>query len=61
MGDLMLHNSKHKNWKYLEDMLKALLKSGLKKNYQKNVYFYTELQDMGNAISTKDKKVCITS
>ena len=42
----------------LEDVLKALLKKGLKISPKKCQLFKTELQYMGNVIFIKDKKVC---
>ena len=43
----------------LEDLLKALLKNGLKISLKKCQLFKTELQYMGNTILIKDKMVCI--
>ena len=43
----------------LEDLLKALLKNGLKISPKKCQLFKTELQYMGNIIFIKDIKVCI--
>ena len=43
----------------LEDLLKALLKNGLKISPKKCHLFKTELQYMQNTIFIKDKKVCI--
>ena len=43
----------------LEDLLKALLKNGLKISPKKCQLFKTELQYMGNIIFIKDKRVCI--
>ena len=43
----------------LEDLLKALLKNGLKISPKKCQLFKTELQYMGNTIFIKDRKVCI--
>ena len=42
-----------------EDLLKALLKNGLKISPKKCHLFKIELQYMGNAIFIKDRKVCI--
>ena len=41
------------------DLLKALLKNGLKISPKKCQLFKTELQYMGNTIFIKDRKVCI--
>ena len=43
----------------LEDLLKALLKNGLKISPNKCQLFKTELQYMGNIIFIKDKRVYI--
>ena len=43
----------------LEDLLKALLKNGLKISPKKCQIFKTELQYMGNTVFIKDKKVCV--
>ena len=43
----------------LEDLLKALLKNGLKISLKKCQLFRTNLQYMGNKIFIKDKRVCI--
>ena len=43
----------------LEDLLKALLKNGLKVSLKKCQLFKTELQYMGNIIFIKDRKVCV--
>ena len=45
----------------LEDLLKALLKNGLKISPKKCQLFKTELKYMGNTIFIKDRKVCIKS
>ena len=60
MDNLLLFTpSKKAHMAKLEDLLKALLKDGLKispKNWQ---LFKTELQYMGNVIFIKDRKVCV--
>ena len=43
----------------LEDLLKALLKNGLKISPKKYQLFKTEFQYMGNIIFIKDRKVCL--
>ena len=43
----------------LEDLLKVLLKNGLKISPKKSHLFKIELQYMGNIIFIKDRKVCI--
>ena len=43
----------------LEDLLKVLLKNGLKISPKKCQLFKIELQYMGNVIFIKDKKVCV--
>ena len=60
MDDLLLFTpSKRANMAKLEDLLKDLLKNGLKISLKKCQLFKTELQYMGNIIFTKDRKVCI--
>ena len=43
----------------LEDLLKALLKNGLKISPKKCQLFKTSLQYMGNEIFIENKKVCV--
>ena len=43
----------------LEDLLKALLKNGLKISPRKCQLFKKELQYMGNTILIQEKRVCI--
>ena len=43
----------------LEDVLKALLKNGLKISPTKCLLFKTELQYIGNVIFIKNRKVCV--
>ena len=43
----------------LEDLLKALLKNGLKISPKKCQLFKTSLQYMGNKIFIENKKVCV--
>ena len=43
----------------LEDLLKALLKNGLKISPRKCQLFKTELQYMGNTIFIQEKRVCV--
>ena len=43
----------------LEDLLKVLLKNGLKISPKKCQLFKTELQYMGSIIFIKDRKVCV--
>ena len=60
MDDLLLFTpSKGSHIAKLEDLLKALLKNGLKISLKKCQLFRTELQYMGNAIFIKDRRVCI--
>ena len=59
MDDLLLFTpSKKVHIGKLEDLLKALLKNGLKISTRKCQLFKTELQYMGNTIFIKDRKVC---
>ena len=60
MDDLLLFKPMKKaHISKLEDLLKALLKKGLKISPRKCQLFKTELQYMGNIIFIKDRKVCI--
>ena len=60
MDDLLLFTpSKKAHMAKLEDLLKALLKNGLKIPPKKCQLFKTELQYMGNVIFIKDRKVCV--
>ena len=60
MDNLLLFTpSKKVQMAKLEDLLKALLKNGLKISPRKCQLFETELQYMGNTIFIKDRKVCI--
>ena len=60
MDDLLLFTpSKGSHITKLEDLLKALLKNGLKIFPKKCHLFRTELQYMGNTIFIKDRRVCI--
>ena len=58
--DLLLFTpSKEVHMATLEDLLKSLLKNGLKISPRKCHLFKTELQCMGNSIFMKDRKVCV--
>ena len=60
MDDLLLFtpsNNSHMN--KLEDLLKALLKNGLKISPKKCQLFQTSLQYMGNEIFIQNRKVCV--
>ena len=60
INDLLLFTpSKGSHITKLEDLLKALLKNGLKVSLKKCQLFRTELQYMGNTIFIKDMRVCI--
>ena len=60
MDDLSLFiPSKRVHIAKLEDLLKALLKNGLKISPKKCQLFKTELHYMGNVILIKDRKVCV--
>ena len=59
MDDLLLFTpSKRAHMLKLEDLLKALLKNGLKISPKKSQLFKTELQYMGNIIFIKDRSLC---
>ena len=60
MDDLILFTpSKESHMNKLEDLLKALLKNGLKISPKKCQLFKTSLQYMGNQIFIENKKVCV--
>ena len=60
MDDLLLFTpSKKAHMSKLEDLLKALLKNGLKISAKKCQLFKTSLQYMGNEIFIENKKVCV--
>ena len=60
MDDLLLFTPlKRVNIAKLEDLLKALLKNGLKISPKKCQLFKTDLQYMGNIIFINDRKVCV--
>ena len=60
MDDLLLLTpSKEAHMSKLEDLLKALLKNGLKISPKKCQLFKTSLQYMGNEIFIENKKVCV--
>ena len=60
MDDLLLFTpSKKAHMAKLEDLLKALLKNGLKILLKKCQLFKRALQYMGNTIFIKDRKVCV--
>ena len=60
MDNLLLFTlSKQMHMRKLEDLLKALLKNGLKISPRKCQLFKTELQYMGNTIFIQGKRVCV--
>ena len=59
MDDLLLFTSSKVSHIAKLDLLKALLKNGLKISAKKCQLFETELQYMGNTIFIKDRRVCI--
>ena len=60
MGDLLLFTPlKESHMSKLEDLLKALLKNGLKISPKKCQLFRTSLQYMGNKIFIQNRKVCV--
>ena len=56
---LLITTSKSSHIAKLEDVLKALLKNGLKISPKKCQLFRINLQYMGNEIFIKDKIVCV--
>ena len=60
MDDLLLFTpTKKAHMAKLEDLLKALLRNGLKISPRKCQLFKTELQYIGNTIFIKERKVCV--
>ena len=60
MDDLLLFTpSKEAHMSKLEDLLRALLRNGLKISPKKCQLFKTSLQYMGNEIFIENKKVCV--
>ena len=60
MDDLLLFMPSKKSYMdKLEDLLKALLKNGLKISPKKCQLFQTNLHDMGNEIFIQNKRVCV--
>ena len=60
MDDLLLFiPTKKSHIAKLEDLLKALLKNGLKISPKKHQIFRKELQYIGNTIFIKDRRVCV--
>ena len=58
-GLLLFTPSKRSHIKKLEDLLKALLKNGLKISPKKCQLFRTNLNYMGNEIFIQNKRVCL--
>ena len=56
---LLFTPSKNTHITKLEDLLKVLLKNGLKISPKKCQLFRTNLHYMGNEIFIKDKRVCV--
>ena len=56
---LLLTPSKQMHMRKLEDLLKELLKNGLKISPRKCQLFKTELQYIGNTILIQEKRVCV--
>ena len=60
MDDLLLFTpSKQLHMDKLEELLKALLKNGLKISPKKSQLFRTNLQYMGNEMFIQNKRVCM--
>ena len=60
MDDLLLFTpSKQSHMRKLEDLLKALLKNGLRISSRKCQLFRNELQYIGNIIFIQEKRVCV--
>ena len=59
MDDLLLFTPSKRAHMAKLDMLKVLLKNGLKISLKKCQLFKTELQYMGNIVFIKDRKICV--
>ena len=60
MDDVLLFTpSKQSHMRKLEDLLKALLKVGLKISPRECQLFKKELQYMGNTVFIQEKRVCV--
>ena len=60
MDDLLVHSSKAAHWRLLEQLLKAMCKSGLKLSPKKCQLFKTKLTYMGNEFVIVEKNMTIT-
>ena len=60
MDDLLIHSSKQAHWELLRDLLKSMIKQGLKLSPMKCQLFQTTLTYMGNDFVIRDKSVTIT-
>ena len=54
-----LHSTKTSHIAKQEDLLKALLKNGLKISPKKCQLFRKELQYIGNTVFNQDRRVCV--
>ena len=59
MDDIIIYPSKDSHMNKLEDLLKVLLKNGLKISPKKCQLFKTSLEYMGNVIFIQHRKVCV--
>ena len=60
MDDLLIHSTKKDNWILLKDLLKAMIKNGLKLSPKKCQLFRTTLTYMGNDFKIKNRIMAIT-
>ena len=61
MDDLLIHSTKKDHWTLLEDLLKAMIKNGLKLSPKKCQLFRTTLTYIGNDFNIKNRIITITS
>ena len=60
MDDLLIHNSNKDHWTLMEDLLKVMIKNGLKLSPKKCQLFRTTLTYMGNDFKIKNRIMTIT-
>ena len=59
MDDLLIHSLKKDHWLLLENLMKAMIKNGLKLSPKKCLLFQTQLKYMGNEFVITNKQITI--